>query len=162
MKFLLIAIVLLFGADSLFANSAPVVSNVTVSQRTDGSKLVDIRYNLYDADGDKCTVSVQVSSDSGSTWTVSAVSFDPVSAIGSDISAGTGKHIIWDCRADLPGVFDSDYCVKVTADDGQEIFRDDFRGSLTWTSSDSTVYLKVVGIAAYDRLLHLLAFQRGS
>jgi len=58
-----------------FANSAPVVSNVTVSQRTDGSKKVDIRYNLSDADGDKCTVSVQVSFDGGSTWTVPAISF---------------------------------------------------------------------------------------
>ena len=36
----------------LFANSAHVVSNVTASQRTDDSKLVDIYYNLVDADGD--------------------------------------------------------------------------------------------------------------
>ncbi|MHB9068772.1 MAG: SUMF1/EgtB/PvdO family nonheme iron enzyme [Sedimentisphaerales bacterium] len=117
MKFLLIAIVLLFGADSLFANSAPVVSNVTVSQRTDGSKLVDIRYNLSDADGDKCTVFIQVSSDGGNTWTVSAVSFNPGSAIGSNISAGTGKQIVWDCGADLLSAFGCNYRIKIIADD---------------------------------------------
>jgi formylglycine-generating enzyme required for sulfatase activity len=99
-----------------FANSAPNVSNVTVSQRTDGSKLVDIRYNLSDADGDKCTISVQVSSDGGSTWTVPAVTF--TGAIGSNISAGTGKLIIWDCGVDLPGDYGTNYKVKVTADDG--------------------------------------------
>jgi hypothetical protein len=99
-----------------FANSPPVVSNVTVSQRTDGSKLVDIRYNLADADGDNCTVSVQVSSDGGSTWTVPAVTFS--GEIGANISPGTGKLIIWDCGADLPGLFGSNYRVKVIADDG--------------------------------------------
>jgi hypothetical protein len=98
------------------ANSAPVVSHVTVSQRTDGSKLVDIRYNLSDADGDKCTVSVQVSNDGGSTWTVPAISLS--GAIGANVSPGTGKLIIWDCGADLPGVFGSNYRIKVTADDG--------------------------------------------
>ena len=86
--------VLVFSVLPVFANSAPVVSNVTVSQRTDGSKLVDIRYNLYDADNDKCTISVKVSSDGGSTWTVPAVSF--TGAIGSNITPGTGKLIIWD------------------------------------------------------------------
>ena len=116
--FLLMTIILLFGADSLFANSAPIVSNVTVSQRTDGSKKVDIRYNLYDADDDKCTISIQVSSDGGSTWTVLAITFLPDSAIGSNISTGTGKQIIWDCGADLLGVFGSNYRIKITADDG--------------------------------------------
>lgn len=34
--------------DRAIANSPPVVSNVTASQRTDGSKLVDIYYDLAD------------------------------------------------------------------------------------------------------------------
>ena len=45
----------------LFANSAPVVSNVTANQRTDESKLVDIYYTLADADSDNCTVWVFIS-----------------------------------------------------------------------------------------------------
>jgi len=100
------------------ANSAPVVSNVTVSQRTDGSKKVDIRYNLSDADGDRCTISVQVSSDDGATWTVPAVTFS--GAVGAGVAPGTGKLIVWDCTADLAGVYGTNYKVKVTADDGYE------------------------------------------
>jgi hypothetical protein len=65
--FIISAAFVLFLPAFALANSAPVVGNVTVSQRTDGSKKVDIRYNLSDADGDKCTISVQVSSDGGST-----------------------------------------------------------------------------------------------
>lgn len=45
---------------ALVANSPPVVGNVTASHRSDGSKKVDIRYNLAVADGDACTVSVLV------------------------------------------------------------------------------------------------------
>ena len=56
-------VLMLLGASPAWANSSPVVSNVTSSQRTDGSKLVDIRYNLADADGDACTVTVQASGD---------------------------------------------------------------------------------------------------
>ena len=52
------------------ANSAPVVSNVTASQRSDGTRKVDIRYNLADADGDACTISVLASNDGGQIWSV--------------------------------------------------------------------------------------------
>ena len=48
---------------TVFANTAPVVSNVNVSQRTDGSGTVDIYYTLSDADNDRCTVSIAVSND---------------------------------------------------------------------------------------------------
>jgi formylglycine-generating enzyme required for sulfatase activity len=112
---LIFSVVVVYHAEIALANSAPVVSNVTVSQRTDGSKKVDIRYNLTDADGDKCTISVQVSSDGGSTWTVPATSVS--GAIGGNISPGSGKVIVWDAGADLPGVFGSNYRVKVMADD---------------------------------------------
>ncbi|MHC4738452.1 MAG: SUMF1/EgtB/PvdO family nonheme iron enzyme [Planctomycetota bacterium] len=97
-------------------NTPPVVSNVTASQRTDGSKLVDIYYDLDDVDGDLCTVSVEVSDDGGSSWGVTAVSL--TGDIGEDIMPGTGKHIIWDCGADLPGAYGTDYQVRVYADDG--------------------------------------------
>jgi RHS repeat-associated protein len=105
------------GAARCSDNSAPAVSNVTVSQRTDGSKKVDIRYNLSDADGDKCTISVQVSSDGGSTWNVPAVFFSGV--IGAAITPGMGKLVVWDCAADLPGAYGTNYKAKITADDGR-------------------------------------------
>lgn len=100
-----------------WANSAPVVSNVTASQRTDGSKKVDIRYSLADADGDACTVSAVVSNDGGSTWTVPATTFLAGSAVGPGITPGSGKLIVWDCAADLPDQ-PASLKARVYADDG--------------------------------------------
>ncbi len=70
------------GATPAWANNAPVVSNITVSQRTDGSKLVDIYYSLADADGDTCTVTVLASDDNGATWTV------PITAVTGHVGGG--------------------------------------------------------------------------
>ena len=116
MKNILFIMLTLTIGSVCFANTAPQVSNVTVSQRTDGSGIVDIYYNLSDADNDRCTVTVQVSDDGGSSWTVtaSALSGD----IGGNISPGS-RHITWNSKSDLPGAFGSNYRVKVTADDGQ-------------------------------------------
>ena len=49
-------------------NSAPVVENVIFEQRTDGSYLVDVYYDVYDADGDYLTINMRVSDDGGETW----------------------------------------------------------------------------------------------
>ena len=105
-------------ASLAWANSAPMVGNVTASQRTDGSKKVDIRYDLGDADNDACTVSMLASNDGGVTWTVPATTFLAGSAVGSGITPETGKLIVWDCKVDLPGVFGSQFTVRVCADDG--------------------------------------------
>ncbi len=111
----LAAVVLLSGTTA-WANSPPVVSNVVANQRTDGSKLVDIYYDLADADADACTVTVVASSDNGITWTVpiTAVSGD----VGPGIAPGVGRHIVWNCALDLPGAFGSYYKTRVCADDG--------------------------------------------
>ncbi len=105
------------GSATAWANEAPVVSNVTSGQRTDGSKLVDIYYNLSDADGDACTVSVQASDDGGATWTVPITAV--TGAVGGGVTPGSGRHIVWDCSVDLPGAFGSQYEVRVCANDGQ-------------------------------------------
>ncbi|HNQ21498.1 MAG TPA: SUMF1/EgtB/PvdO family nonheme iron enzyme [Phycisphaerae bacterium] len=111
--------VMLAGAAPAFGdNHAPVVSNVTSSQRTDGSKIVDIRYNLTDADGDACTVTVLASSDGGATWTVPITAFQSGSQIGAGITPGVNKLIVWNSATDLPGAFGSQYKVRVCADDG--------------------------------------------
>lgn len=104
------------GAAAAWANSPPVVSNVTASQRTDGSKRVDIYYTLTDADGDPCTVSVQVSDDGGATWSIAATAV--TGAVGAGIAPGANKHIVWSSSVDLPGAFGSQYRVRVCADDG--------------------------------------------
>lgn len=101
---------------ALGQNSAPVVSNVIAGQRNDNSKLVDIRYNLTDADGDACTVWIGVSDDGGSTWKV------PVRTLsgnwGGNIAPGNNKLITWDAGFDIPGRVAS-FRVRVWADDGK-------------------------------------------
>ncbi len=136
MKRILISTVMLtLISTAVFAKSPPVVSNITISQRTDGSTLVDIRYTLSGAEGDNCTVSVQVSSDGGSTWMVPAVSF--TGAVGSNITPGNDKLITWDCIKDLPGVFGSNYRIKVTADNGP--------ARMVW------VYINDSGVSGHER-----------
>ncbi|HOJ73564.1 MAG TPA: formylglycine-generating enzyme family protein [Phycisphaerae bacterium] len=95
--------------------ASPVVSSVLASQRPD--KIVEIQYDLSDADGDACTVTVQASSDGGNTWTVpvTALSGD----VGPDILPGDQRIILWDCKVDLPGVIGSRFKIRICADDGE-------------------------------------------
>ncbi len=100
---------------SLWANSDPTINNVSAVQRTDGSGIVDISYTLSDGDADKCSISVQVSSDSGSTWAITPTA----SALtGSLTNVTPGRRTIqWASKTDLPGAYGTNYRVKVTADD---------------------------------------------
>ena len=95
----------------------PEVTNVQALQRTDGSMLVDISYDLEDADGDAVTISINVSDDDGFTYTVNATSLTGDTCSG--ITSGTGKSIVWDAGTDVPGVSGTEYRVKVIADDGK-------------------------------------------
>ena len=57
----------------------PVVANVVPDQRT-GTKLVDISFDVSDADSDTLSISVEISDDSGTTFLV------PVTALSGDTS----------------------------------------------------------------------------
>jgi len=98
-------------------NLAPVVSNVAASQRLDGSKTVDITYDLFDPEGDSCAVSLRLSSNGGTSFDIAA-SFARMSGdVGPDIASGPGKHIVWEAGGedfDLDGA----YLYRVYADDG--------------------------------------------
>ena len=97
-------------------NTIPVVSNVTGQQRGDGSFIVDIYYDVYDADSDAMTITMQVSDDDGLTWNVSCnfTSGD----IGTNINSGNGKHIIWNVGSEHPNI-NTDFRFKIIADDAQ-------------------------------------------
>ena len=97
----------------------PVVSNVTAAQRA-GTKLVDITYDVADADGDDLTVSVQVSDDGGATYTVPAAHFSG-DGFGTSVSPGLGKKIVWDAGADWSQNYSQQMRILVTADDAGAI-----------------------------------------
>lgn len=112
----LVILTALWSLSLLFANTAPIVSNMSAAQRTDGSYLVDVYYSVLDAEGDPLQVSMMVSSDGGITWNISC---DLLSGdIGNNILSGTNKHIIWNLGTEHPGI-EANYHFKVTADDGQ-------------------------------------------
>jgi hypothetical protein len=95
---------------------APVVSNVQFVQRSDGSGLVDVTYDLVDPDSPILTIGLDVSVDGGASWTytVSTISGD----VGAGVAPGNGKALVWDFGSDHPGQFIADALLRVTADDG--------------------------------------------
>ena len=93
----------------------PVVSNVTAAQRP-GTKLVDITYNLSDADGDLQNVQVQISGDAGLTYTIPATALS--GAVGGGIVPGNNRAIVWNAGVDWNGQYVPLAKVRVTAFDG--------------------------------------------
>ncbi len=98
-------------------NTAPAVSNVSANQRTDGSKIVDIYYDLFDANNDLCDISVKLSSNNGSSWDLIPSPAYLSGDFGDDLPSGTSKHIIWDAGAQGANL-DGSYLYRVYADDG--------------------------------------------
>jgi len=101
------------------APQPPVISNVTFAQRTDGSGIVDIAYDLADPDSPSLTVTVQASSDGGATWNLSTASTS--GDVGADIAPGTGKSIQWDFAADEPGQVFTGAVIRVSASDAPPV-----------------------------------------
>jgi formylglycine-generating enzyme len=78
----------------------PVVTQVTAVQIA-GTHQVEIRYVLSDPNGNDCLVWVEVSDDDGATWSVPASGFS--GDVGIGVRPGTGKRIVWNAGADMPG-----------------------------------------------------------
>jgi formylglycine-generating enzyme required for sulfatase activity len=106
-------LIFLCGLGSLHA-AAPVVSNISAAQRAN-SRLVDITYDVA-ADFPTVSVSLQVSSNGGSTFVVPATTLS--GAIGAGVATGTAKKITWDAGADWSGQYSTQMRFKVIADDG--------------------------------------------
>jgi formylglycine-generating enzyme required for sulfatase activity len=96
---------------------APVVSNVTASQRTDGSKTVDIYYDLFDADGDLCDINFKLSGNNGASFDIVPIPANLSGDFGDDLPSGTNKHIVWNAGAESY-TLDASYLYRVYADDG--------------------------------------------
>ncbi len=89
---LLFAAILLFPL--LAAQADPVVANVRASQRTDGSGLVDVYYNLSGGAG-KMFANLYFSSDNGVNWNIVPASSLLSGDVGPNILNGTDRHIVW-------------------------------------------------------------------
>ncbi|MDP8231731.1 MAG: hypothetical protein P9L91_03575, partial [Candidatus Zophobacter franzmannii] len=76
--------------------TAPLVYNPAITQQTDGSGLVDIFYDIFDANGDDSTISLLLSADGGNSFDEVISTANLSGDIGDNITNGTGKHIVWD------------------------------------------------------------------
>jgi hypothetical protein len=74
--------------------AAPLVQNVTIAQRTDGSMLVDITYDVSDADGDTLAITLHLSQDGGATWDYPVLNLS--GDVGQGVLPGAGRVIVWD------------------------------------------------------------------
>ena len=87
------------GQSAVFSvdnNNLPVASNVTTSGNSGN---ITVTYNLADANGDNCAISVFISKDNGTTFTQTT----NISGTTTNIPPGTGKTITWDSTQDVTG-----------------------------------------------------------
>ena len=98
---------------SLAEAADPVVSNISAVQRA-GTQLVDITYDVT-ADTPTVSVTLAISSDNGTTFSVPATTVS--GAIGAGVATGTGKAITWNAGADWSKQYTTTMGFKVTADD---------------------------------------------
>jgi formylglycine-generating enzyme required for sulfatase activity len=104
----------LFSFTSTVLAVGPVVSNVRSAQRA-GTQLVDIDYDLADADSATLTVSIAVSTNGGATYTLPATSL--TGALGASVTPGVNKRITWNAGLDWPNKFSANVRFRVTASD---------------------------------------------
>lgn len=108
----------LAGTLTARAGMAPIVTNV-VAQQIQGTKNVQITYDLTDPDSPSLTISIGWSPDGGTTWNP-ATSFTAGSAVGNNVTPGTGKTATWQATNDVSGApYNPNYKIRVVANDAE-------------------------------------------
>ncbi len=113
----------------------PLVTNVSAAQRTDGSKMVDINFDLV-YEQPLFYISAEVSFDGEQT-------FQPLTSItgdaGNAVQPGTGKHIVWDAGADASNTTNETSIFRITAN-GSALNWPTCPGQPTVTDVDGNTY----------------------
>jgi len=111
---LLLSLSLIFSINLLAQNSAPEVTNVHAEQR-ENTMLVDVTYDVADADNDLLFITMLASDDSGKTFNVPVAHLSD--SVGFGIVPGPGKKIVWNAGEDYPEQYGDKFQVKVVAID---------------------------------------------
>jgi hypothetical protein len=102
------------GLSSQWAG-AQTVSNVRAQQLQDGTKRVQILFDLSNV-ATPATVTVSISSDGGATWPIIPAASTLSGNVGSGQVNGTNKQIIWNAAASLPSTtYGTNYRAAVAA-----------------------------------------------
>jgi uncharacterized protein (TIGR02145 family) len=93
-----------------FAQSGSI-TNINTAQRTDGSMIVDIYYDLSGPNSPYLII-VEVSFDNGTIFSsINQLSGDA----GVGVTSGNGKHITWNFGAEFPGSYSAATQVRISA-----------------------------------------------
>ena len=117
MKRIFFSMILILESFVLFAQNAPYVYNVIGTQRIDGSKKVDIYYDVFEPDSDTLLISLQVSSNNGNSFDIVPVDSLLSGDIGEGVQSGNNKHIIWQAGREALNFEGNSFKFKVIADD---------------------------------------------
>lgn len=98
---------------NIILGQTPIVENVRFNQRTDGSLLVDIFYDVTSPNGFPLKIIIEASDNDGETWTLPCNSL--TGDVGEGITPGSNKHVVWDFYADNPDTSGSKYRIAVNA-----------------------------------------------
>ncbi len=121
-----------------WASADLAVTNVVASQRTDGTGLVDVYYDLSGAGG-PVMIHVTFSNDNGVHWNVLPAPSLLSGDTGPNITNGSNKHIVWDAPRDRAGVNWPNAKARVTASE---------LGGITTITLPGGVPLEMVNIPA--------------
>lgn len=114
----LLLVLVAFSSAAFAQASSFAISNVRASQRQ-GTKLVDVWYDLQASGANNLTVRLEVSTNGGFTYASIATTL--TGAVGSGMVSGINKNIAWDAGADWNGRFSANLRFRVTATDVQEL-----------------------------------------
>ena len=110
MKTITLTLIFTIITGNVFSQSGSI-TNINPAQRTDGSMIIDITYDLAGPEPDYY-ITVEASFDGG-------VNFNPADSVsgdaGADIVPGTGKHIEWIFGAEYPGTYSDQTQIRLTA-----------------------------------------------
>jgi len=97
----------------LFSQQAEI-TNITASQRTDGSRLVDVCYDLQgDENFNVFTISAEISFDNGATYQAITMT---TGNIGGNVEEGAGKCFVWDFGSEAGELYTANAMFRLTAD----------------------------------------------
>jgi uncharacterized protein (TIGR02145 family) len=101
----------LFAQDTIQLCFIKLVTNVAPTQRTDGSKMVDIYYDLSSL-GPSYNITAEVSFEGNGNY----IQIDSVTGdIGNNIPAGTNKQIVWNAGHEALGISSDNAIFRIIA-----------------------------------------------
>jgi len=137
-------LLLFFAISGLVAAVYPQsgsINNVVVEQRSDGSGILDVYFNLSGT-GNEYNISLEASFDAGNTYFPIAVDF--LSGDLNNLSPGINKHIVWDGQGSFPDTYSTQSKLKIIAVENSGGDGQPCPGTPTITDIDGNIYNTVL------------------